>query len=110
MSEAPDRDARTEETTPKRIADAREKGNVALSREAATFAYLAAVLAVLACLAGAGLLRLTAGLAGFLEHPAEWRLENGTDAARLLGAIAREAIAAAGPVVAAFTVAGLAAT
>jgi flagellar biosynthetic protein FlhB len=110
MSEAPDRDARTEEATPKRIADAREKGNVALSREAATFAYLAAVLAVLAWLAGAGMLRLTGALAAFIERPAEWRLESGTDAAGLLGAIAGEAIVAAGPVVAAFTVAGLAAT
>src|SRR5215207_4318491 len=106
MSEAPDRDARTEEATPKRIANAREKGNVALSRAAATFAYLAAVLAVLAWLAGAGLLRLTAALAAFIERPAEWRLESGTDAARLLGAIAGEAIVAAGPVLAAFTAAG----
>jgi flagellar biosynthetic protein FlhB len=84
VSEAPDRDSRTEQATPKRLADAREKGNLALSREAATFAYLAAVLAVLAWLAGAGMLRLTAALAAFIERPAQWRLEHGTDAARLL--------------------------
>jgi flagellar biosynthesis protein FlhB len=110
VSEAPNRDGRTEEATHKRLADAREKGNVAVSKEAAMFAYLVGVLAAIGLFAGSGMLRITGALASFFENPAAWRLENGTDAGRLLGALAREAIAAAGPVVAAFAVAGLAAS
>jgi flagellar biosynthetic protein FlhB len=110
VSETPERDGRTEEATPKRLADAREKGNVALSREAATFAYLAAVLLAFALLAGAGMARTARALASLLEDPAGWRLENAADAGRLLAAVAHEAIVTAGPVVAVFAVAGLAAS
>ena len=44
MSEKPEHDSKTEEATEKRLREASEKGNVPVSREAGTFASLAAFL------------------------------------------------------------------
>src|SRR5437868_7100504 len=44
MSEKPEHDSKTEEATEKRLREAIEKGNVPVSREAGTFASLAACL------------------------------------------------------------------
>jgi uncharacterized protein HemX len=44
----PDRDSKTEEPTEKKTSDAREKGNVPHSREAATLASMLGVLIVIA--------------------------------------------------------------
>src|SRR3712207_4555061 len=75
--------SKTEEPTQKRLEDAREKGQVASSREVASFLVLGAALAVWAGLGPAAAERLAGGMVAMLEGAGTLRL-HAADAGRLL--------------------------
>ena len=75
MSEAPEKDSKTEEATPQKLDKAREKGDVPKTMDAGQIASLAAVSAVV-LMAGGWLSRnLAAQLVPFLARPDAMRLD-----------------------------------
>ncbi|MGE3066417.1 MAG: flagellar biosynthesis protein FlhB [Hyphomicrobiaceae bacterium] len=107
MSEAPDRESKTEEATEKKRRDAIEKGNVPFSREAATLASLAALLVVTAFLFVGNAQHLRLALQVFIDDPGGWRLENGADVIRLFQAVGIDAARLLVPVVIVLGLAGI---
>lgn len=110
MSEAPDKESKTENATEKKISDAVEKGNVPHSREAPMFASLAGILLVLAFLAGDRIAVLADKLGMLLDDPGGFAIGTGVDATALLWAVAAETGAALAPIIAVLAVAGLVAS
>lgn len=108
MSDAPDKDSRTEEPTEKKIADAVEKGNVPRSREMATFASLLGILAAASFLVGPGVGPLFSDMVILLDNPGAFSLANGHEATQLMWAVAMEAGRFLLPVAALLAVAGIA--
>ncbi|MEQ8824477.1 MAG: flagellar biosynthesis protein FlhB [Filomicrobium sp.] len=88
MSEAPDKESKTEEPTPKKLADALEEGNAPVSKEAGILASLLgiAVLSMLVLEFAIGKLLIL--LQHFLDRPEQWRLRTGEDAHQLFFYIA----------------------
>lgn len=75
MSEAPEKEAKTEEATPQRLEKARQKGDVVKTMDLGPFAVLASVSGVV-IIAGGWLARdLVAKLTPFLAHPDSIALE-----------------------------------
>ena len=72
MSDAPDKESKTENATEKKISDAIEKGNVPHSREAPMFASLAGILLVLVFLIGDRAVALADRLALLLDKPGDF--------------------------------------
>ena len=107
MSESPDRDSKTEEPTEKKTSDAREKGNVPHSREAATLASLLGVLIVISFFVVDGVAHLTSTLHLLIDNPAGWSLEGYADASRLFQAIGVDALRLLLPVVIVLAGAGI---
>lgn len=107
MSDAPDKESKTEQATEKKLSDAREQGDVPVSREAATFAYLIAGLLVFSLLINGLISRLAWSLSTFLEQAGSIRLGNDADAVQILSVLGWEAAVAAAPIVLAFAAAGI---
>lgn len=107
MSEAPDKDSKTEEATEKRVHDALEKGQVPVSREAPVLASLLAILALFVLLSSGAVVRISASLMQFLDHPEDWRIESGADATSLLSQALGQAALALLPALLLLIVAGL---
>src|SRR4051812_17924993 len=80
MSDAPDDDSKTEEPTAKKVQDALDKGNLPLSREGPVFLGLLGLLAVFGFIARDAAHGVAGALAGFIDHPAGFRLDKGADA------------------------------
>ncbi|MCV0393736.1 MAG: flagellar biosynthesis protein FlhB [Rhizobiaceae bacterium] len=80
MSEAPDKDSKTEPATEKKIRDTVEKGQLPFSKEAPIFASLTASLVFALFFAQDSAVRLGGFLSIFLERPDAWPLENTADA------------------------------
>jgi flagellar biosynthetic protein FlhB len=110
MSEAPDKESKTEEATERRIRDTVEKGNVPVSREAPIFASMLGILAIAAFFMADRSARLALALQQLIDDPGGWALENGTDATRLFAMVGGEAVRFLVPVIATLTVAGLVAS
>lgn len=110
MSDTHDKDSKTEQATEKKLTDAREDGNVPVSKEMANLAYLLAGLFVFAVLAGSSFTKLSNLLASVLEHAGLVRLGNEADATELLGWLTRESIGVVGPVVLAIAMASVGAS
>ncbi len=92
MSEGPDRESKTEEATPRKLEQAREKGDGAKTMELGSFATLAAASAVV-LLAGGSLSQDMVGkLTPFLARPDTMSLEGGAGVA-----VFRYAMMAAAP-------------
>jgi flagellar biosynthesis protein FlhB len=85
MSEAPDRDSKTEDATEKKIRDTIEKGQVPFSREVPVLASLLAMLAVAALLASQAAVKLTAFMTALFAEVGTRGLGNSADAMALLG-------------------------
>ncbi|WP_029005588.1 flagellar biosynthesis protein FlhB [Azorhizobium doebereinerae] len=83
MSEAADKESKTEDASEKKISDALEKGNVPFSRETALFASLLGILAVLTFFVINPVRVLTAELTHFLDDPSGFRLMSSDDAIAL---------------------------
>jgi flagellar biosynthesis protein FlhB len=88
MSDAGDRDSRTEEPTEKKLADAAERGESALSREVPILASLTAIFLTLLVVAPQRWNPLVATLVRFIDDPAGWRLERSEDVLALVGQLA----------------------
>src|SRR5947209_3040126 len=90
MSEAPDKESKTEEGTEKRVRDSVEKGKVPISREVHVLSSLLGFLVVTGFLVQGQARRLLGQLGQMLDDPAGYRLENGADAVQLSSAVALE--------------------
>src|SRR5579871_5198551 len=110
MSDAADREDRTEEPTEKRLHDAIERGQIAFSREAPMFASLSAMLVALVFVIPGRAQALLSGLVGVIDDPAGWRLERGADVLTLGARVAGAAFAFFWPTAALLTCAGVVAS
>lgn len=107
MSEAPDKESKTELATDKKLADAREKGNVPVSREPANLAFLLTGLFVFGALLQFSAQRLSPTLAMILQEAGTARIDNGADAIAFLRAVGGDVVIAVAPLLIAFAVAGV---
>ena len=110
MADAAEKDSKTEEATEKKIRTSVEKGNVPVSREAATFASLVGILVFFTFFVKPNVNRLAEILERFLDDPGGWSLESGADASQLFGAVGLESAAALLPAVVVLTLAGVGAS
>ena len=90
MSDAADKESKTEAPSEKKIRDAIEKGNIPFSREAPMFASILGILLVLAFATRQNALSLTGKLTLFIDRPQDFRLNSGEDAMTLILAVAGE--------------------
>lgn len=90
MSEAPDRDSKTEPASEKKKRDSIEKGQVASSKEALMFASLVAVLVGGVLIVADGTSRLIVTLRGLLEHSGQVSFGTSADTMVLSGAVSWE--------------------
>ena len=107
MSEAPDRESKTEEPTEKKMGDAREKGNVPYSREAGTLASLLGILIVTSFFLVNGVAHLKSSLHRLVDNPGAWSLEGHADAALLFQSIGLDAARLLLPAVIVLAAAGI---
>ena len=105
--EGDQQDDKTELPTEKKLQEARERGDVAVSREAPLFAGLLATLLVCSLFVRDGAMRMAEVLARLLDDPGHWTLRNGADAALLSGVMIQAASRFLIPILVAFVVAGL---
>lgn len=110
MSDAPDKESKTENATEKKISDAIEKGNVPSSREAPIFASLAGLLLALVFLVGDQAALLAEKLALLLGKPGDFAVQNGPEATALLSVVAIEVGVALAPIIVLLVVSGLVAS
>lgn len=107
MSEAPDKESKTELATDKKLQDAREKGNVPSSREPANLAFLLTGLLVFGLLLEMSIRRLSPTLAILLQEAGQARLDNEADAIAFVQAVAIDVLIGVAPMVLAFALAGV---
>lgn len=91
MTDAPDRDSKTEPASEKKKRDSIEKGQTASSREALHFASLIGILVAAALFINDGVARLTSALRQLLDLSGEVRFGNLSDVSVLFRAIGVEA-------------------
>lgn len=108
MSEAPDRESKTEEATEKRIRDSLDKGQVPHSREAATLASMIAILIALVFVLSDSVIKLRSTLEGFIDRPESFLISNGADATAILFVVVIEGAKLVAPVLLILAVAGIA--
>ena len=108
MSEAPDKESKTEEPTEKKIRDSVEKGKIPVSREASIFASMIALLLVLSFLTVDGVRNLTSTLARMIDDPSGFRIRTSADAIEFLVAVGVSAARLVLPIVIVLALAGLA--
>ena len=108
MSEDTEQDDKTEQATEKKLRDAAEKGDLPVSREAPLFAGIVACLIATALVLRDSAIRLVDVLAHLLDDPGRLSLNNGADAALLLGVVLQAIASFLLPTVLIFIVAGLA--
>jgi flagellar biosynthesis protein FlhB len=75
VAEETDSHSRTEEPTPKRLEDARKKGDVAKTADLPSWASLAAVISILTLMGGSMARDLLIALLPFIAHPDAFQLE-----------------------------------
>lgn len=107
MSDAPDKDSKTEEATEKKIRDAVEKGNVPFSKEAATLASLLGMVVVASFFLASNVSQLNFSLTRVIDNASGWPLQNSGDAVRLLEAVGMEVARLLLPVLIILTAAGV---
>jgi flagellar biosynthesis protein FlhB len=106
MSEAEDRDSKTEEATEKKLRDTLEKGNVPFSREVPTLASLLAILAAASLFAPKAALHIMTMLAAIFAEAGTRHLEASPDAVALLGPGLRHVFWQLAPILCLFMAAG----
>lgn len=79
MSDSEDKDSKTEDPTGKKIQDAVDKGNVAVSSEVAIFASTLAFYIYLVFFVPQSAAHLREVLKDLLDHPEEWSIESSVD-------------------------------
>jgi flagellar biosynthetic protein FlhB len=88
MADDLDKESKTEEPTEKKLRDAVERGNVPMSREAAFFASLLAMLIIATFFAKDSIRTISVVLAADFSNLDAWPLENGADAVAFLTRLA----------------------
>jgi flagellar biosynthesis protein FlhB len=107
MADAPDKESQTEEATEKKLSDAVEKGNVPVSREAATLASLLGMLVIASFFLASNIGALNFSLARFIDNAAGLTIRNSGDAVQLMDDIGMDILRLLLPIVAILTVAGI---
>lgn len=97
MSQAPDKDSKTEEATEKRREEAIDSGNVPISREMSHLGFVLALMAIIAWMSLAASSRIAGSLSSFIEHPQQFRLNSAADVSLLLRAILGEILPLVAP-------------
>jgi len=108
VSEAPDKESKTEEPTEKKIRDSIEKGKIPVSREVSIFASMIAMLLILSFLTVGNAKNLTSSLAGLIDDPSGFRIRTGADAVQLIAAVGSVSARFVIPIVVVLALAGLA--
>lgn len=108
MSEAPEKESKTEEATEKKVRDSVEKGQIPVSREAPIFASMLALLIIMSFLMSDNVRTLTYTLARLIDDPSGIRLRNGADAISFFTAIGMSAAGLIIPIIIVLMLAGLA--
>ncbi|UGV28714.1 flagellar biosynthesis protein FlhB [Rhodopseudomonas boonkerdii] len=108
MSEAPEKESKTEEATEKKVRDSVEKGQIPVSREAPIFASMLALLIIMSFLMSDNVRTLTYTLARMIDDPSGIRLRNGADAISFFTAIGMSAAGLIIPIIIVLMLAGLA--
>jgi flagellar biosynthetic protein FlhB len=108
VSEAPDKESKTEEATEKKVRDSVEQGNIPVSREAAVFASMLALLIIQSFLTTDNVRQLTSTLARLIDDPSGIRIRTGADATAFLTSIGISAAELVIPIVLVLAAAGLA--
>lgn len=85
MSDDQDKDSKTEDPSGKKIQDAFDKGNVAISSEVAIFASTLAFYIYLVFFLPAKTVHLADVLKGLIERPEQWRITTSSDLVSLCG-------------------------
>lgn len=107
MSETQDKDSRTEEATDKKMSDARDEGNIPISREATNFTYLLAALLMVLTLGQAFLTGFSELLMGLLANAGSIRLGTAGDLALVFDVVGKSSALLTAPIVLAFAAAGV---
>lgn len=107
MSDAPDKESKTEDPTEKRLQDSAEKGNDPVSREAPLFASLLAALVALGLLAKPVATNLLGALQHMMDTIGQRRLLGAADAQLVLAEIGLKFGAALAPILLVIMVFGL---
>jgi flagellar biosynthetic protein FlhB len=110
MSDAPERESKTEEPTEKKIRDSVEKGKIPVSREASIFSSMIALLIILSFLTVDSVRQLTSTLGRLMDDPSGIRIRNGADAVEFLTLIGASLAKFLLPIVIVLAIAGLAAS
>lgn len=110
MSEAPDRESKTEQPTEKRLADALAKGKGPFSRELPILLSGCAIWLVLGLMLNSVSAQVAIALRPFIEHPGAWSLSSAGDAAMLLHYMTAFVMLAVVPALALLALAGMAGT
>jgi flagellar biosynthesis protein FlhB len=108
MTDAPDRDSKTEEPTEKKVRDSVERGSIPISREAPIFASMISLLLIFNFLTVDNTRQLVTTLRRLLDDPSAFPLTNGTDVIQLGAAIGIEVGGFLLPIVVVLAIAGLA--
>jgi flagellar biosynthetic protein FlhB len=107
MEESQDKESKTDAPTEKRLQDAVARGNVPISREAAVFASIVAMLIIVAFLAETTLGRIAQGLGLLLGDADGWRMGNSTDVVSLWTLVAAQTLVPLMPMLGILLVAGV---
>jgi flagellar biosynthetic protein FlhB len=107
VSEAADKDSRTEEATEKKIRDTVEKGSLPFSREAPILGSLLASMAFVGFQARGITGELLTSLKATFENPVQWNIQNGVDALQFLRMVGLDCAKFVLPATSFFVVAGI---
>ncbi len=92
MSDAPEKDSKTEDPTPKKLTDALEDGNAPVSKEAGILASLFGTAILSMIVLDYSVRKILILLRHFLDRPEQWRLKTGEDAHQLFLYIALQGL------------------
>jgi flagellar biosynthesis protein FlhB len=107
MSEAPDREGKTEEPTQKRLMDALRRGKGPSSREIPLLFNIGAVWLILTLMLAGGAAQIAGALRVFVEHPGALPLRMNGDAVAILRYIVIYSLAALVPILGTMALGGL---
>jgi flagellar biosynthetic protein FlhB len=108
VSDAPEKESKTEEPTEKKIRDSIEKGKIPVSREVSIFASMIALLLILSFLTVDNARTLASTLAQFIDDPSGLRIRAGADAVQLIAAVGAASARFVIPIVIVLALAGVA--
>jgi flagellar biosynthetic protein FlhB len=110
MSDAPEKESKTEEPTEKKVRDSIEQGKIPVSREAGIFASMMGLLLIQSFLTVDSVRNLVGALTRLIDDPSGFRIRTAADAVGLLTTVGMSAAQLLLPMVIVLAIAGLAAS